>query len=81
MKPFKNLLIVYLAPPLAALLLAVVLLIAIWPDGQHPDPRPTGTVGVRKGPRLGSPDAGAAVSAPSIANEQQPVPPPHYEYR
>ena len=55
MKPRHYLLIIFVAPPLVALVLGLVFIIATSPGDQRADPRPTGTIGVKKGDRIGSP--------------------------
>lgn len=54
MKPLNHLLIIFILPPFAALVLGIAFLIVTWPSADHPDPRPTGTIGVKKGGRIGS---------------------------
>ncbi len=69
-------LIVFLAPPCVAIVLAIIFFVAIWPAHEQADPRSTGTVGVRKGGRLGTPYANSG--------EQQPFPgkpAERFEYR
>lgn len=54
---------IFVAPPLVALVLGLVFVIVTWPSDQRTeqrteqraDPRPTGTIGVKKGDRIGSP--------------------------
>jgi hypothetical protein len=55
MKPLNYLLMIFVAPPLVALVLVLLFMIVPWPGDQRADPRPTGTIGVRKGDRIGSP--------------------------
>lgn len=59
MKPRHYLLMIFVAPPLVALVLGLVFMVVTWPSDQRTeqraDPRPTGTIGVKKGDRIGSP--------------------------
>jgi len=59
MKPRHYLLLIFVAPPLVALVLGLVFMLATWPGNQRADqradPRSTGTIGVKKGNRIGSP--------------------------
>jgi|GEM_PF-2405151 hypothetical protein len=54
MKPVHYLLIIFIAPPLIALALGIVVIVSSF-RGEQADPRPTGTIGVRKGGRIGNP--------------------------
>lgn len=53
MKPLHYLLIIFAAPPLAALALGILIVIASSFYEEQSDPRPTGTIGVKKGGRIG----------------------------
>ncbi|QWW70105.1 hypothetical protein [Rhizobium sp. WYJ-E13] len=55
MKPLHYLLIIFVVPPLIALALGIIFVIATSRDDERPDPRPTGTLGIKKGGRIGSP--------------------------
>ncbi|MGR9172080.1 hypothetical protein [Rhizobium sp. KDH_Rht_773_N] len=55
MKPLHYLLIIFAGPPFLAAALALVFFVMASPHNEQADPRPTGTIGVRKGGRLGSP--------------------------
>lgn len=55
MKPLHYLLIIFLGPSFIVLALGIVYLVVSSAVGDYPDPRPTGTIGVKKGGRLGSP--------------------------
>jgi hypothetical protein len=54
MKPLHYLLILFVVPPLVALAVGIVV-IASSLRNEPADPRPTGTIGVRKGDRIGNP--------------------------
>lgn len=53
MKPLHYLLIIFVVPPLVALVLGIVFVIAASFHEEQADPRPTGTIGVKKGGRVG----------------------------
>ena len=54
MKPLHYLLIIFVVPPLIALALGIFIIASSF-RGEQADPRPTGTIGVRKGGRIGNP--------------------------
>ncbi|MBB3461466.1 hypothetical protein [Rhizobium sp. BK377] len=53
MRSLHYLLLIFVAPPLIAL--GLIFLVISWSGKEQPDPRPTGTVGVKKGDRIGTP--------------------------
>ncbi|MBB3590666.1 hypothetical protein FHX08_001010 [Rhizobium sp. BK529] len=55
MKPLHYLLIIFAVPPLIALAVGIIIIIALSFHAEQSDPRPTGTIGVKKGDRIGSP--------------------------
>ncbi|MGM4910456.1 hypothetical protein [Rhizobiales bacterium] len=54
MKPQHYLLIIFVAPPLIALALGIFMIAASF-HHEPADPRSTGTIGVKKGGRIGNP--------------------------
>jgi hypothetical protein len=54
MKPLHYLLIIFAGPPFLAIALGLVFLVVASLHEERADPRPTGTIGVRKGGRLGT---------------------------
>ena len=54
MRSLHYLLIIFVTPPLIAL--ALIFLVISWSRNDEADPRPTGTIGVKKGDRIGRPN-------------------------